>query len=275
MFLRPSPLLNDLLEYLLAVAVERFEVLLHAHCFLSNHFHLVLTDPDGSLPAFEQYLASLVARSCNALLRHRESFWSPGSYSAVRLLEPSDVLDKAAYTLNNPVAAGLVRHASEWPGLRASLDAIGGPPSIVKRPEFFFRTESTMPLTASLRLVPPPGFDSPEQFREMLGGEIARREEEAAQKLAAEGRAFAGVRAVLAQDPFATPATPQERSTINPRIACRDEAKRKDALAGLKAFLLAYREAWLEFASGVRDVVFPLGTYWMQVAYGLPCAQAG
>ena len=43
----------------------------------------------------------------------------------------------------------------------------------------------------------------------------------------------------------------------------------------LKSFLTAYREAWAEFASGVRETMFPHGTYWMRVAYAVPCAQAG
>jgi REP element-mobilizing transposase RayT len=40
----------------------------HAWCVLSNHYHLVVTDPDARLPAFMQYLDSLVARAMNASL---------------------------------------------------------------------------------------------------------------------------------------------------------------------------------------------------------------
>ena len=57
MFLCPSRELNELVLYILAVAAERSGILLHAYCFMSNHLHLVLTDPRGTLPAFEQYLA--------------------------------------------------------------------------------------------------------------------------------------------------------------------------------------------------------------------------
>jgi putative transposase len=43
----------------LAVAARRFGIVVHVFCVLSNHVHLVVTDPDARLPRFEQYLDSL------------------------------------------------------------------------------------------------------------------------------------------------------------------------------------------------------------------------
>ncbi|MBI5488563.1 MAG: hypothetical protein HY905_14615, partial [Deltaproteobacteria bacterium] len=43
-------------------------------------------------------------------------FFSPGSYSAVELETPDDVLGKLIYVLANPVSAGLVDHAKDWAG---------------------------------------------------------------------------------------------------------------------------------------------------------------
>jgi REP element-mobilizing transposase RayT len=275
MFMRPSPDLNRLLLYLLAVSVERFGVLLHGYCFLSNHFHLVVTDPRGVLPAFEQYLASLIARSCNALIGHRESFWSPGSYSAVTLLEQGDVLDKLAYTLANPSSAGLVRRGADWPGLWSSPEVVGGPAVEVERPEFFFRSEGPMPDRATLGLVAPPGVEDLQGFRRSLGAELTRLEDEAAERLASAGRTFLGVQGVLEQAVWARPAQEEPSGRLNPRVACKDPERRRDALLRLKAFLLAYREAWTNFAGGVRDWAFPHGTYWMRVAYAVPCMPDG
>src|SRR5512133_1221414 len=92
-FLRPSRLTNDIFLYVLAVAARRYGVLVHAFCVLSNHCHLIVTDEEGRLPAFMQYLDSLVARAVNASLGHFESLWArDGSYSAVEPLDPADVL---------------------------------------------------------------------------------------------------------------------------------------------------------------------------------------
>jgi REP element-mobilizing transposase RayT len=275
MFLRPSDAINELVLYILAVSVERFGILLHAYCFMSNHVHLVLTDPRGVLPAFEQYLGSLIARACNALVGHRESFWDPGSYNAVTLVQPGDVEDKIAYALANPISAGLVQEGAQWPGLCSSLEGIGGPAVVVRRPEHFFRKDGSMPASASLALAVPPNVESLPATREAIRRELVKLQTEAIEKLASEGRTFLGAQRVLTQDRFAAPAGEEPRRRIEPRIACRDRGRRMEALARLKAFLAAYRETWQEFVGGVRDAVFPHGTYWMRVAYGLPCAPAG
>src|SRR5512142_1269074 len=84
LFLRPSRLTNDIFLYVLALASRRYNVLVHAFCVLSNHAHLIVTDVEGRLPAFMQYLDSLVARSVNSSLGRFEGFWATdGSYSAV------------------------------------------------------------------------------------------------------------------------------------------------------------------------------------------------
>jgi REP element-mobilizing transposase RayT len=273
--LKPSKLVNELLQYLLAVAAERYGIVLHAFCVLSNHLHIVLSDPKGNLPEFEQFLDSLIAKSLNALYGRWETFWAPGSYSAVTLVGPEDVLAKTAYVLANPVSAGLVRRGKEWPGLWSAPERIGAGPIEVKRPEFFFREGGSMPATAQLKLVCPPGFDSVETFRARLVAELTELEDRAARQHEAEGRAFLGARRVLAQSHNARPRPVARHRGLNPRIACRDKWKRIEAIGRLKQFLTEYRIAWQAFASGLRDVTFPAGTYWMRVAYGVPCAASG
>ena len=124
-FLRPSAQVNAIFEYLLAVVAERYGVRVHAYCVLSNHVHLVVTDPLGRLPDFQRDLAGLLARAVNASLGRWETFWAPHTFSAVALGSPEDVVSKAGYTLANPVAAGLVPAGRLWPGLWSSRDAAG------------------------------------------------------------------------------------------------------------------------------------------------------
>jgi REP element-mobilizing transposase RayT len=274
-FLRPSALVNAVFEYALAVTARRYGILLHCYCVLSNHYHLVLTDPLGKLPEFERDLGSILARALNSALGRFESFWAPGSYSAVALLAPADVLDKMAYVLANPAAAGLVQTGSDWPGLWSEPASIGAGPREVRRPEHFFRAEGNAPETAELELVGPPGFGSAEDLRQQLARALATREEQARQEAAAEGRSFLGALAVLAQKPFGRPRSNEPRGGLKPRVASRDKWKRIEALGRLKAFLTEYREAWRAFKDGARTTVFPEGTYWMRVAYGVACAAGG
>ena len=270
--LKPSKTTNGLFLYLLAVAARRFGIQVHAFCVLSNHFHLVVTDPRAQLPAFHQFLDALVARALNASLGRWETFWAPSSYSAVTLVSPSDVLDKAAYALANPVAAGLVRAGCLWPGLWSAPEWIGARTLEVRRPKHFFDEKGTLPEQASLQLTPPPGFASPEEFRDQLAAALAQREAQA-ERDARSG--FLGVARVLAQKATGRPAPGEPRRTLNPRVATRDKWKRIEALGRLVEFLRSYRSAWAARRTGRADATFPPGTYLLRVLHGVPCAGSG
>ena len=270
--LKPSKATNDTFLYLLAVAARRFEIQIHAFCVLSNHFHLVLTDPHARLPAFHQFLDALVARAMNASLGRWESFWAPNSYSAVKLVTPADVLDKAAYVLANPVAARLVRSGSLWPGLWSPPERIGGDALDVHRPKHFFDPKGSLPETATLDLTPPPGFPSPDEFRERLVAALTDLEARVARE--AHG-GFLGVARVLAQRPTGRPAPGEPRRGLNPRVAARDKWRRIEVLGRLADFLRSYRTAWAARRAGESRVTFPCGTYLLRVVHGVPCCAFG
>src|SRR5512138_289333 len=166
--LRPSRIVSEIVLYVLALASSRYKVRVHAFCVLSNHYHLIVSDPGANLPAFQQLLDALIARAVNASLGRWETFWAPDTYSAVRLLSPGDIVAKTAYALANPVEAGLVASGSAWPGLWSAPERIGGDEFIAKRPKHFFDPKGGLPEQLALRLTVPPGFESVEQFRAEL-----------------------------------------------------------------------------------------------------------
>ena len=278
-FLLASDLTNQIFLYCMALAAERTGVLVHAFCVLSNHYHLVVTDPDARLPECMQLMNGLIARALNASRGRWEQCFEAGgaSYSAVRIESPETLLDKLVYTLANPVSSGLVRHAHSWPGLWSRPRDLMGEPLVAVRPRQFFRHEDDggpMPLTASLPLVRPPGFDdiSDDGLRDLIAGRLLERENELAAIAAAEGRAFLGVKTVLAQHWNDAPNTKEPRRKLDPRVAEKHRSRRFAALGRLVSFWLEYRAAWLRFAAGDRAAVFPAGTYAMRVRFGVHCA---
>lgn len=272
-FLRPGPTTNAIFEYALAVASKRHHVAVHAFCVMSNHYHLVVTDRDGRLPAFMQHLNSLVARATNAWLGRWDGFWSSGtSYSAVKPGDLEDAIRKVAYVLANPVSAGLVATGRDWPGLWSAPEQLGVSTFTAARPKVFFRSDGDMPAFAELTLETPAGFSSAHEFQQLVATAVRVLEDEAGRKHETEKRGFLGRARVLAQKPFARPASGEPRRQLNPRIAARDTWRRIEVLSRLKDFLDAYRAAWKARRSGVRDVVFPAGTYQLQVEHGVACA---
>jgi REP element-mobilizing transposase RayT len=270
-FLRPSARTNALFAYVLAVAAERYGVLVHAWCVMSNHFHLVVTDPGARLPEFHRYLDSLVARAVNASLGRWESLWDRESYSAVRLETSSAAFEKIVYVLANPVLSGLVPRASEWPGLRSGPGA-GESSRTVDRPEGFFRETGPMPASVQLRVDPPPGFGSDPSFEAAVTDAVREIEERKAAEHARAGRKFVGRRRVLAQPVSGCPAGAEPRRGLSPRVACRSTWKRIEALTRLAEFARAYREALRAWKAGARDILFPPGTWLMRVQHGASCA---
>lgn len=274
LFLRPSTKTNEIFRYVLAVAASRYDIRVHAFCVLSNHFHLVVTDPHARLPEFHRLLDGLVARAINCCLGRWESFWDPNSYSAVRLETDTDVLQKIVYVLANPVAAGLVRHGREWPGLWSDPGWIDGKPLAAQRPKEFFRENGPLPDVAHLQLHRPPGFEADGSFADALHQGLRETEKRAAAELGREGRSVLGVARILAQSPKSRPSLGEPRRSLNPRIACRNKWGRIEALLRLAEFGRSYREALGTWRSGARDALFPAGTWLMRVHHGVRCAAA-
>ena len=239
---------------------------------LSNHFHLVLTDPHARLPEFHRDLDGLVARAANCSLGRWEGFWERDSYSAVRLESAEAVLEKMVYVLANPVAAGLVRRGSEWPGLWSDPSLLRGEPVAVERPKGFFRADGPLPGHRHARAPPPPGFETDESFLETLLDRLRRAEDRAAAELGREVARFSASRASSPRSRTPARAPGEPRRALSPRVACRNKWKRIEALLRLADFRRAYRDALAAWRAGVRDVVFPAGTWLMRVQHQVRCA---
>lgn len=268
--LRPGTLPNKVMGYILARAASQHHILVHVFCFMSNHLHLVVTDPEARLPQFMQDLDSLLGRALNKLHGQRDHFWEGGTYNSTALDSAEVIVDRCAYALANPVAAGLVRRGKLWPGLWSAPSKVGTTLRF-ERPGIFFRKRSTLPETASLELAVPPGFLSAEAFRSQLTAALAEQEARAAER----HHHFLGLKRVLAQPLLDQPRAPERLGNLKPRFAAKDHGRRLELARQLKVFLADYWAAMLAWKAGVRRVIFPEGTYHMRVAHQAVCAGAG
>jgi putative transposase len=268
-FLLPTPFVKQVFEYALARTARESGILLHGWLVMSDHYHLVLTDPHGRLPEFQKQLNSLIARILNHHYERSESFWSPGSYNAVELLTEDAVLDKLVYTLSNPVSAGLVREARQWSG-SSSVDLPLGLGLQIERPAFLRDGEPV----ETLRATPPlwhanAGF---EPFEVALHELLRARENEVRADFACSSRGFLGMHAVMARAWTSTASSPEPRGLLRPRFAALNCEILQAAIADWKIWLASYRQAWEAFCGKARDVVFPAGTYSMRVLYAVEVA---
>lgn len=271
--LTPDDIVNDCLFFCLARSAEKYDIEVHAATFLSNHFHLVVTDTRAKLPKFMQWLCEYSAKCTNAYRGRWGALFEPESYSAVDLIERDDVLDKLAYTFMNPVLSGLVRWGYQWPGFRNNPELIGLREYVVRRPRVYFSARGSIPREAKLTFVKPKQFRhmSDEEFRTALCAKCRALERSTQERFDREGRKFLGRRKILAQDPTESATTWEAKRGLNPRIAARRKWPRIAAINDLQSFRQRYSEALARYKAGEHDVVFPPGTYWMRVHLGVQC----
>lgn len=267
--LRPDEAMTQLFRYCLAVVAQRHGILVHAAVLMSTHEHLVVTDVKGRLPQFLQELHRLVALGVKVLRNWEGAVWDPRKTSVVELRTANAVLAKIAYVIANPVAAGLVRRASEWPGVNTSPEEIGTAHWHTARPDYFFDpTNPAWPERASLELSVPPAMpmDGPE-LRAVVTEELDRLVGEALQHEISASSPDDLRRA----SPYTRATSPAPPAAINPTFAVGAGAAVaiKEALAALRAFRDAYRTALESWRKGIRDVLFPAGTWLMRRQHGV------
>ena len=260
--LRPDGALNNLFVYCLGRAAKKYGVQLHALSVMSNHYHLVLTDVEGVLPDFMAWLNRQLAKCIKRLRDWDEVVWEPNvPYSAVELSGPTEVLDKVAYVLLNPVSAGLVHSPERWPGALSTLGTLRAGVMSAKHPRLWFKNSA--PSKVKLALTAPPCFSDRIAYLEALKALLTTRVSILRSELRHHGHGFLGrsrVQKTLVTD---RPQTRSRRFGLNPTFSALTRAAWLAAAQQLRAFRLAYREAYRAWRSGVRDVAFPAGTWWV------------
>jgi REP element-mobilizing transposase RayT len=101
--------------YCLAYAAKLHGVLVHAACLMSTHCHEVITDVRGEYPKFLETLHRNLALCTKAYRGWPEEVFNKRSTGVHALLTPEAMVESIAYLIANPVEAGAVRYAKDWP----------------------------------------------------------------------------------------------------------------------------------------------------------------
>ncbi|MBK9265230.1 MAG: transposase [Polyangiaceae bacterium] len=268
--LRPDDEMKELIEYSLAVSARIYGMDVHAFCAMSTHIHVVLTDTRGVLSYFLAYFNRLVAMGTKVLRRWEGSIWDSEQPSVVELLTRKALVEKIAYVLANPVAAGAVLDPEEWPGAKTRVCDIGQMVLKTSRPRVYFdpskwRDVLNLPIT----LPPTIAEADAGAFRDDVAEALAREVEEARKTIAPENVLGANRAATIS--PETRSKTPEPTRKLNPTFAAGRGCGAIAAAAAraVTAFRAAYREALEQWRMGDRDVAFPAGTWWMRVFHSV------
>lgn len=98
----------------LAQTCARFNWRVHAWCQMSNHYHLLVETPEANLSEGMRQLNGVYTQHVNRVHR-RVGHVFQGRFKAVLVERESHLLEVARYVVLNPVRAGMVADAGEWP----------------------------------------------------------------------------------------------------------------------------------------------------------------
>jgi putative transposase len=101
------------LDLLGRVAVD-FNWVVHAYWLMGNHYHLLVETPDGNLGKGMRQLNGVYTQDCNR--QHgRVGHLFQGRYKSILVDADSYLLELSRYVVLNPVRAGMVKSARDWP----------------------------------------------------------------------------------------------------------------------------------------------------------------
>jgi hypothetical protein len=264
---RPDAQTRQLYLYCVAVLAKRHGISVHAVMLMSTHEHLVLTDTRGTLPLFLRELHRVVALMVKVQRKWDGPVWDHERPSVVHLRTPQAVIEKLAYVMANPVAAGLVRRARDWPGVSTGPDELGTARWTVERPTLYLDAENPMwPEQATLELTMPPALPLTDtQVRLAVSDELRALEAQALASVQTRGMGIVGANRVRKGSPFKRAKSWEPLRGRNPSFAVgKDQPEAfRAAVQELRAFRQAYRAALTHWRNGERSVLFPSGTWLM------------
>lgn len=276
--LRPDPELVEAIRYCLAHYANKHGIVLNAVCVMSTHVHLVAFDELGLRSVFLRDVNRGIANVVKALRGWRGPVFRPKP-NIVRLLTQEAIVDKIAYTVTNPVAAGAVQRFKDWPGLCEAAGLSRCPKKKAARPKYFFSNKGELPMSAKLRLeLPFAVVDVHGQSRthSMIAKAAARHEARAQEEVKRLGWKVFGHLHCLKLSPFRRAKAYEVFGAREPTFAVLGGGKALFAWAGkqLRIFRRGYREALEQWRNGKRNVLFPFGTWLMRVHHGARCEAA-
>ncbi|MBO6935111.1 MAG: hypothetical protein JJ863_09045 [Deltaproteobacteria bacterium] len=269
---KPDRAITNAFQYLFGEYARKHGIRIFAVCVMSTHYHLVVLDTRGLLPNFLRDVNRSIANVVKARYRTSGAVFQQEP-SKVKLHGAKAVVDKIAYVLANPVAAGAVRDPREWPGLRTRLSDMGRKVIHGTRPDHYFGRRRTMRPEASFAVEMPPvvvDAHGMEGAKNALAAAIDEKVTEARAEVRRKGWTYLGAKRAANVSQFKQASAYEVFGARNPDLSTYglspDEAA--DVKREYIAFHRAYQDCRRRLLRGETDLRWPPGTWAMVQHFG-------
>lgn len=283
----PNPLINDLVVGCLAKAQAQHPIEICDLVVEATHVHFiaVVSDPND-VKGFMERFKTESAHAVNRLLgRKKRTVWCEG-YDSPVLLTPEDVVNKIAYTYENPSKDGLVDRIEKYPGVSGfrfrgeETGAVEAPllarndyeelPSGELNERDYFRLARRIGNSKKrikFNLSPNAwmgcfGITDPQEialYNRRILAEIRVREDAHRQERLKAGKGVIGYERLVAT-PVGREFVP-ERSGRRMWCICHDRELRRNFIGWVKGLFARARDVLERWRMGDRSVPYPPGLY--------------
>ena len=264
--------MNQIIIGTLARAKQRHKVRVCFFVCLGNHMHLLLWAENArELAKFMGYFLSKLAREVGRLTRWKEKIFGRRYTSIVASDEEEAQIARLRYQLAHGAKEDLVERPRDWPGVHCVRALLEGEPL---EGLWFDRTQEYLARRRGekfellqyatrevLELDPLPCWEhlTADQRRARIAALVEDIESEVAVRRKRTGAKPLGAAAVLAQNPRQRPK--KTKKSPAPAFHAASKAVRRELRDAYALFVAAYRTAAEKLRAGIRDVVFPRGSF--------------
>ena len=274
--LTPSAEVNELILGILGRAQAKYDVLIHAFIFMSNHFHLLLSIMETlQMSRFMGYVKGNIAKELGRLHDWREHFWGQRYHSAPLGDNEDNQLRRFMYILENGCKEGLVASPLDWPGVSSAAALYRGERTM--KGIWYDRTaqfralqrgeHKLYPSVETVRLSPLPFLAerSEDEQNQFVVDAVHEIEEKTAEIHRQNGTEPLGARAILRRNPYDKPK--QFKPSPAPKFHAANPEEYWTMHEARKAKIDAYRDAAERLNKGETDVRFPPGCFPPRLPY--------
>lgn len=104
----------ELMSDYLHLVKHAFNLRIHSFVLMSNHFHLIVSTPDGNLSEAMNYFMRETSKEFNRVLRRQDQFYGNRYYRTL-ITKGHYWSHVYKYVYRNPVEAGIAKRCEEFP----------------------------------------------------------------------------------------------------------------------------------------------------------------